>query len=390
MASVPDRSLAAPANFRTNPVPGIAGLPSASLRSVPGLALGVPGAQESGFNGATTAALLGQFSEGLVRNQAGWPSQELVTQPHIVKPWDNGYHERIGRNQALFYRRDSAVGEVESIVTLPQMNEILRRAHSVASANGVLERRSLDLDTWGDMKAAIHDDLEDELDRKRRLMADGARDESARSNATDRFRNTNSKFHTTTPEYAEMMFSDGPTQFLRYLSHEGILQTWNYLGVARNIEHSKLNFKVLNAIHTGPYDVDNYWAGETMAQGQYVYLLLTRKYNKSSGQYEQFHMQPWCEPLRDSGRDLQSKYPTQKELYYEDEGGYGHYGAYFTIGKVARIVANAHGDRRRANVLAGLSESPNAEHDAWRETQRSKKQTIFLTIGRDPWDKSGL
>lgn len=380
------RSLAPPANFSVNRPPGV-DFPSASLRNVPGLSLTTPSGIDGGL-GASGSAFLAQLEGGLVRNVAGWPSQEIISQPHIVKPWQNGYHERITRGQVLFYRRESANGQVESIITLPQINAVLKKGYHIAKSKGILERSMLDQDTWSDVKFAIAEDLEDELDRKRRLLNENVQDSAKETNMIDRIKNSNSKFHVTNESYRDLIFAESNTQFLRYLSVGGIVETWNYIGVARNIEHSHTQFKVLNCVKGGPLNVDNYW-GESLQQGQYTYLILTRKYNRHTNEYEEFQYVPWAQPLSDGGR-LQTKYPDASDLYFEDESGYGQTGVVYTVGKVGRVVAGGLGTNEKSMQLAGLMGSNDPEMDAWRETSRDKKGMVFLTIGRDAWDKAGF
>ena len=381
-----DRSLAPPANFSTNAPPGI-DAPSASLRGVPGIDLSIGASPLGGF-GVGDSALLGQLGGGLVRNVAGWPSQEVIVQSHTVNPWQNGYHKRITRGQLLFIRRNAAQGEVGSIITLPQMNDILRKGYQIAKSNGVLERQTLDHETWSDVRHAIAEDLEDELDRKRRLLNDNVQDQAKSANMLERVKNVNEKFHTSVDDYRNLLFSEATTQYLRYLSKGGILETWNYIGACRNIEDNSSNFKVLNVAVGGPLNLDNIW-GEGLQQGHYLNLILKRRMNDRTAEYEEFQLTPWAEPASDNSR-VQSKYPTTEDLYYEDEAGYAQYGVSYTIGKVGRIVTTSQGNNVKARILAGLSNSNDAEADAWRETTRNNKGQVFVSLGKDAWDKSSL
>lgn len=402
----------APQGFGVQPVPGVAA-PSASLYGIPGLSLSTPSAFP-GTLGAGDAAFAAQLGAGAVKRHAGFPSQEIVSQPHVVRPWKDGlmYHERIGRGQLLFVRRGTSADQMSTIVTLPQMNAVMLRAYTVALTAGVLERAGgrrggggggiLDADLLDDTRQAVEQVLEDDLDYRRRMLDTAVADGAKAENATERLLNTNSRSHTTNPELRSIVFDDERTSYLAYLSLGGITGLWNYLGVSRNIEFKDTRFKMLNAIQSGPYEVDNVW-GSGLQQGAYVYVVLRRHRNEATGEYEQFEYVPWAQRFDASVArvaNVYSKYPSLDERRYEDVAGYEQCGVAYEVGKVGRMPA-APGRRlggggagtasalassmdARALLLAGLARNTHdAEMAAWNETQRNNKQTVWLAIGHD-------
>ena len=404
-----------PPGLGVQPVPG-GPAPSASQYGVPGLALSTP-AGFPGSAGASAGALLAQLGPGAVRVHAGFPSQEIVSQPHVVRPLKGTrYQERIGRGQLLFCRRGTTDDTVSTIVTLPQINAVLARAYTLARTSGALERAggrraiaaagggaagAADADLFDDTRNAVEQVLEDDLDRQRRMLAAGVSAAAKAENTVDRLMNTNTRSHTRDPELRTALFAgDDAMSHLAYLSQGGVTELWNVIGVSRNIEYARATFKMVNVIQKGPYDVDNVW-GSDLQQGAYVYVVLARHRNEATGEYEQFEYAPWAQRFTsDAARasNVYTKYPPLDVRTYEDVAGYTQRGLAYTVGKVGRMPfvqgrrlgsagAIAHSVDARARLLAGLAHGePDTEMAAWAETSRNGKHTVHLTIGTDAHD----
>lgn len=366
-----------PANFTVATPPG-APAPTAAFSSVPGT-VSAPGTNPASM-----------FGVPAVRATAGMPSQEVVVQSHVVNPWPNGYHERLGRGQIIFIARDAKNDKnLQTFASLPQMNEVLRIAFEKAIKAGVIERSTVDADTFGDLKSWIEEDMEDSVARERRHLDEVGKKNRARSNLLTQMKNTNEKFWITTPELKEALLQQQATQYLKYLAIDGILEKWNYCGVIRNIEHADAHFKVLNSAVSGPLDVDNYW-GTGVAQTKNGYLVLKRV-RGADGDYGQFAWHPWIENGTDPRKNIQSAYPDSNDVYYEDVAGYAQYGAVEKIGKIGSVTHNAQQAGKSSARLAGLAGTATAEIEAWRESSaRMKKSSVFMTLTRDAFNANYL
>lgn len=381
-------SLAPPANFRIGSVPGTE-LPTTSIGGVPGLALSLPSGTDSGFLGANAGALRAQIEGGLVRNVAGLPSQQVVTSAYVARPWANGYHKRMGRGQLIFYKRGSSDGKTHTLATLPQINTMLREAYVLAQRVGVLERSNAygDVDLHDDLLFAIEADMEDDVDRIRRMYSDESKRQMMISNSLQRISNTNERLYTSMEQMQALLDESKRYAFLRLLSLDGVQSTYNYIGALQNIEHTGKEFRVANTAVRGPLHVDKCWRGK-MVQGQYLYLVLKRVYNASSDEYEEFQYVPWTQPVTiassNERRRVQIKYPDTQDLIYEDAAGYEQIGKALMVGVVGNVMQSRGENDVRADRLAGLASGVrDTEMIAWRETESPNKTRLFITLGAD-------
>lgn len=371
--------------------PPVIGGPSTSLGGVPGLQIPAGLSSTNDSFGVSSASLMNQiFGSGLVTNVANFPSQEVATQSYVVTPWDNGYHTRMTRGQLVFCRRIKPRNDVMTIITLPQMNSTLHKAYAIAMDNGILERKRVDGDSFSDLQDAIKADLEDELDRKRRNFNSDHQEKAKLDNAVARLRNSNEDYHVTTEEYKQMIFQDRATQYLRYLSQGGILETWNYLGPVQNVEDAHRDFKNINVVQSGPIDIENIW-GSKVNQGLYAGLVLTRVYDACTKESGQFQFVPWLEREDDYERRLYTKFPSAGDLAYTDIAGYTHYGKYIPVGKIGSFMNDNDRSDENAAVLAGVhgvTFTGDKELEAWRLASRMRKPVVYMTVGRDAWIKN--
>ncbi len=385
--NIQNRNLAAPAPFSRNGVPGSAA-PTTAFRGVPGLTLNTGSNGESGFGGISTSSLLAQLGAGLVKNVAGFPSQEVISQPYVVRPWANQYPEKLTRGQPIFCIRNSSSTnmQMQSMLNLWQVNELLRDGYNKAKASGMFDRSNAKIDAYTDMKYAIAEDLEDPLDRTRRLLNADIQDMAKQDNVKERIKNTDEKYYVTNELFREVLFSTPSTSYLAYTSKDAILEKMNYVGISQNIENAHTRFKMINVAVGGPLDVDNYW-GESIRQGNYLYLILKRIKNERTQEYEEFQFVPWAEGDRDAYDTTQIKYPSRLDTYYEDGYGNAHHGHTVTVGKVCSVDRSRIGNKKMGLLMAGVSGSNTNEHDAYRESMRDRKQTVFVALGKDAHDK---
>lgn len=363
-------NLVSPAQFSISSVPGT-NFPSTQFASVPGVTVN-PGAGISNALGIPSVAAV-----------SGFPSQEVVVQSYIAKPWEQrNYETRIGRGQLIFSLRESNKGdEFQNIVTLPQINEILRRSYQQAETSGVIERARVDTDTMADLRSNIEQDLEDSVTRKRRLLSE-ADDEGGRSRQSlvTRLKNTNEKFWFSNPDYRDALLSDMSTRYLSYLSVTGIMDQWNYIGAGRNIEDIERMFKLVNVAVRGPLDIDNIWGSE-IQQSKTVGLVLTRA-KTPTGDYKHFVFRPWIEMMDDSRDSLYSTRPTNVEMFYEDFHGSRQQGEFIEVGSIGRVTTTSKQLDRHATILSGVLDTPTSEFDAWKASDSRRKPSVFVTLGK--------
>lgn len=274
-------------------------------------------------------------------------------------------------------------GAVHTVATLPQFNDILRESYKKAVDSGIVERANIDVDTVAQIRDRIEEDMEDEVARKRRGIENKSGAQNARNNLMKRLGNVNEKFLFTNDEYREQILGDATLSIIKLMTKDGIMDSWNFLGISQNIERLESQFKVMNVAVQGPQMTDNYWADD-IRQSSHASLVLKRLYDVN-GDPKQFAVVPWIEKQDDSIGNLHSKYPPPSFTRYEDEAGYTQYGVTFYVGQVARVDGPTRNVHRSAVRLTGADDSVvTPELDAWAENNSNHKAQVFLTLGKAP------
>jgi hypothetical protein len=381
-ASANNFSLAPSAPFAVWTPPG-SSEPTTQFGTVPGLTTNRP------FSTPSNGTLLSMPTV----NRTAAPSNELVRQKYTVRKWEKLYHERIGRGQIMFARRGTNhqhYTDVLTLITLPQMNEILRLGWRVAKDAGILDvgvaRGSADAERRANMVRMVQDDLLDDIDRRRRELDEQAQKSKTYAGQLSRFLAMD-ETQWYAAEDNEKFLSERANEYLNYLSVTGISRMWNYMGVSINIEHKDQDWKMMNVGVQGPMDeMDNYW-GEHVMQGLNAGMILSRVRSERTQEYTYFQFQPWIEHAGDASSRYQffSKAPTSAELQYTDVAGYTAYGRHYQVGIIGGVVGGRVRARDSAYRLSGLADSPTSEFDAWKETDSSVKSTVKMLIGKDPY-----
>jgi hypothetical protein len=374
---------APPAPFTISTPPG-SSYPTTDFASVPGLTGLTPGAPIPGVAGIPS-----------VNRTSDSPSQQVIVQAHIIRNWGvTAYDTKIGRGQAVFLNRNMRHGEekdIKMIVTLPQINEILRKSFQKGRMAGITDRniKNLDSDRLVQLYDVVADDLRDDLDRQRAALDDSRKGAQQKEAYITKLARTQERWWFSDEKQREFI-QDHVNQYMQYLNIFGITNNWNHIGFVRNIEPAGDTLKIANVAVRGPLDVDNYW-GSSVQQSLYTYLILTRGLD-ASGEYTHFEFRPWIEQPSEWGqrRQFYTKFPSAAELEYTDFSGAVAYGRTLQLGKVSRVLGTSTPQFSRDESsarLGGRADDSRAEEDAWRETISPNKSTVFLTIGADPWFK---
>lgn len=369
--------------------------PTASAGRVPGFEFTPISDGAGGIAGATPGTMQ-QIMGRTVRATAGTPSQELVAYKITVTPWRDGVgHKQITEGQVIFARRNEHSMLTTTVQTLPQLNTTLRRTYELAMSAGGLEsaRRLGDHDTFRELIASIDDGMEDDLERERRLLAQDVRGTTQQAGMYGQLLRTASKHHMAIEDMQELIVSRDASRVLLYLSAEGIVESWNYAGVVRNVDaNDNGTFRVLNAITRGPYRVHNYW-GDKPFQGANVRLLLTRHYNTQTQEYEHFEYRPWIQRPVPARNDVQLVYPSYADTLYTDVAGYERHAMSIRVGQVNAVLQSRRATPEHALKLAAIAPPGKAytgaeAMDAWREASGNLKSRLLVTIGVDPLNRT--
>ena len=304
---------------------GVGGYPGRrGVESVPGQGRLAPGTRNISIGALDTT----------VNSWSSAPSNALVTSSHVVKPWSSrNYHTNMREGHMLFvYRAYSPQrDDPKTIVNLPDFNDILRRTYLSAVEGRMLESAGMDFDP---------DTVNDRLHQEPTIDELFYRTESAWI-GQDRYKGL-------------LESEDKSRSRLRYLTQDGILNSWNYLGV-QAAQSANTQYKVIAVANTGPVELTNVFSSHLSPRAP-LSLILKRYYNRARGEYEHFYMCPWTSP------DGQRKVPSLSDLAYEDISGHQQYGHVINIGFV-RHMGNKpadEGKRQQAiNVMSGQGTSAN-------------------------------
>ncbi len=290
-----------------------------------GSAIGPPGTR-----GISTDALNTSVS---IWNSA--PSNALVTSGYVVRPWDEkSYHKNVRGGHMLFGYRSSSLkrDDPKTIVNLTDFNEILRNTYHRAVEGRVTESAGAEFD------------------------ADSVADHMGDAPTMDELF-YRGELQWGDPRYEDMMMSERTTESrLKYLTLEGIIRRWNFLGVQK-VDVDNTQYRVITAVISGPTELSNVFA-QYLSPLAPLKLIIKRYLNKATGEYEHFYVQPWTSP-----NSVVDK-PSMVEMGYEDMSGLWRQGYVIDVGYVRHMGDKPADERKRIQGVNAVGIGGKFANDA--------------------------
>ncbi len=281
---------------------------------------------------------LGVSTDALNTSVSIWnsaPSNALVTSGYVVNPWDQKpYHMNVRGGHMLFSHRSASMArdDPKTIVNLTDFNEILRNTYRRVVEGRVTESAGAEFDA---------DSVTDYMHSAPTIDEIFYRGES----------------QWGAPRYEDMLMSERTTESrLKYLTVEGIMSQWNFLGVQK-IDVANTQYRIITVVHSGPTELTNVFA-RFLSPLAPLKLILKRYLNKATGEYEHFYVDPWTSAF--SARTD----PSLAEAGYEDISGLWRQGHIINVGFVRHMGDKPADTRKRIEGVNASGIGGKSANDA--------------------------
>lgn len=348
-ASINQANRSLPQPVYTSSVPGVSAVPP---RINTNFFPGVP-SQAAGVGFTPNVGILNTRTKG-VRH-----SEEVQTHTFATAVTGSPYDLLYNRGNYLFcMRAEQRKKDLFNIKTNYVLNDIMRTKYEVVRRAGGLDPE--DRDQAENSVAEFLELGEDFIlgDENTRAMLEGQ--SSSRSMAINQIRD------------------------IIYMSDEGIADMWSYIGVLQNDDRvQKKHSTMLNVASQGPMLCDNIWqkvekrgpamclSSKELKAGDRCSFIFRRRRNVSSGQYEQFIVEPWS--------SSSSPVPEPYETYYEDDRGIEHHGHVHLVGDVVDTNGKMP-DPVNMHKMTGVDIGPNEAYTASGSTKAKVKLALGTSV----------
>lgn len=287
-------------------------------------------------------------------------SEVPVVHAYATKRWaESKFEQKQNKRQLLYNIRSSGKHpEVVPMLTVFQLNSLMRRMHETQRRSNLFrDGATPDAD---DKRAQIEELLAQLREGgELYLLGEGPRD-NRMSKATR-------------------------ARTLKWFTAEGICDIVNYLGPYQNDagRDDRGSWYTLNVVHQGPAIIDNFFqsiVGENtpgfepelapgIEMGDYLRLVLKRRFSVTTQQYEEFVIVPSVS---------QDRYATMEERLYEAYDGTDTYGPTWRVGRVLDVL----GEKPDPRTVIRMRGIVNSWEDAY-EAHGCNRSTLKISVGAD-------